>query len=375
VEVIAFYLPQFHPIAENDEWWGAGFTEWRSVVQGRPLFRGHWQPHLPADLGFVDLRCREALHAQARLALSYGVTGFAVYHYWFHGRRLLQRPLEALLEDLEWPGRFCICWANESWSRVWDGREHEVLIRQDYSAADDAQHALYLARVMSDTRYIRLDGRPLFLLYRPAAHPDLPRFTHLLREAVSRSLGKDPLVFGVRTGFDGTRTPAWRAMVDGVVGFQPNRLDFVLADRSSWLKDRVQGVLPGHIYQWLKRRATTAKRVDYAGMTQGIADAWDIEAGTALEYPCVFPNWDNTPRRATPIVIQSAGPEEFGRFVANGIAYLRRSGRVSGPLFVNAWNEWAEGCHLEPDLRHGRGFLEQLAGGIRGAATNQHTQP
>lgn len=363
MEVLSFYLPQFHPIPENDEWWGKGFTEWRNVVQAQPRFTGHWQPHLPADLGFVDLRCRESLYEQTSLAAQFGVTGFVMYHYWFRGRRLLERPVESILADPDWPGRFCVCWANESWSKIWDGRESEVLMRQEYADDDDTLHAAELARIMGDPRYIRIEGRPLLLIYRPGSHPALERFRDRVTGRVRKHAGAEPLIFGVKSGFD-EEVPVWAGAVHGVVSFQPNRRHFALADQSSRAVERLRRALPDTVYQWLKRTGSSVKRVDYKGTVDRVVAAW--RALASFEYPCVFPNWDNTARRRTPIVIQCDDPREFGRFVREAVSYLREQGR-DGPLFVNAWNEWAEGCHLEPDLKNGRAYLTELASALPGA--------
>ena len=180
--VIAFYLPQYHPFPENDRWWGAGFTEWRNVVKARPLFRGHYQPHLPADLGFYDLRVPEVRQQQAALAERYGLSGFCYYHYWFNGHRLMQRPVEEMLASGKPDFPFMLCWANENWTRAWDGGEQEVLIRQEYSEEDDRAHIRYLLdEVFRDPRYIRVDGKPVFAVYRSALFPDMRRTIEVWR--------------------------------------------------------------------------------------------------------------------------------------------------------------------------------------------------
>src|SRR2546422_3290767 len=171
MRVVAFYLPQFHPIPENDQVWGKGFTEWSNVVKTRPLFPGHYQPHLPADLGFYDLRLPEVREAQAGLAHAYGVSGFCYYHYWFNGRRLLHRPFDEVLRSGSPNFQFCLCWANENWTRRWDGGDHNVFVAQKHSLEDDERHIDHLISAFSDKRYIKIHGRPLLLVYRTGQLP------------------------------------------------------------------------------------------------------------------------------------------------------------------------------------------------------------
>ncbi len=189
IRAIAFHLPQFHPIPENDEWWGKGFTEWINVVRAKPRFEGHYQPHLPADLGFYDLRLPEARAAQAQLAAEYGIYGFCYYHYWFNGRRLLEQPVNGIWKSGEPDFPFCLCWANENWSRRWDGANNEILIAQHYSHEDDLAHIRSLIPLFRDPRYIRVMGKPIFLVYRASKLPEPKRTTEIWRrEAESAGL-------------------------------------------------------------------------------------------------------------------------------------------------------------------------------------------
>ncbi|MDA8148219.1 MAG: glycoside hydrolase family 99-like domain-containing protein, partial [Actinomycetota bacterium] len=182
---LAFYLPQFHPIPENDEWWGKGFTEWRNVARARPLFPGHYQPHLPGELGYYDLRVPEVREAQAALAREHGIDGFVYYHYWFHGRRLLERPFDEVLASGRPDFPFALCWSNEPWTRGWDQRG-TVLVPQRFSPGDDLDHIRWLATAFGDDRYVKIDGRPLFLVYRPALLPDPLRTTDTWRAEAQR---------------------------------------------------------------------------------------------------------------------------------------------------------------------------------------------
>src|SRR5215471_9126155 len=186
--LIAFYLPQFHPIPENDAWWGKGFTEWTNVARARPVFRGHYQPHMPADLGFYDLRLPEVRQAQADLAREYGIHGFCYYHYWFGGKRLLQYPFDRVLTSGKPDFPFCLCWANEPWTRAWDGREQDILQPQSYSEEDDRRHIVSLLPAVLDERAIRVEGKPLFLVYQARELPD-PAQTVEVWQEVAREAG------------------------------------------------------------------------------------------------------------------------------------------------------------------------------------------
>jgi lipopolysaccharide biosynthesis protein len=181
VRAICFHLPQYHPIRENDEWWGKGFTEWANVTRTRPRFKDHYQPHLPADLGFYDLRLPEARQAQADLARQHGIHGFCYYHYWFNGRRLLERPFNEILASGQPRFPFCLCWANENWTRRWDGQERDILLEQNYGDEDDLNHIRWLANAFRDPRYIRIQGKPIFLVYRLSRLPNPARTVKIWR--------------------------------------------------------------------------------------------------------------------------------------------------------------------------------------------------
>jgi hypothetical protein len=347
--LIAFYLPQFHPIPENDEWWGKGFTEWRNVARATPLFKGHYQPHLPADLGFYDLRLAEARSAQAELASSFGLHGFCYYHYWFAGKRLLDRPFDSVRESGTPAFPFCLCWANETWSRRWLGEETAVLMRQVYSAEDDLAHAAWLGRAFGDQRYIRIDGRPLFLIYRPHDLPN-PHGTidAIKNAAVALGVG-EPYIVGV---------DAHRPGVD----FRESGFDATLAFEPQL------GALPGAFGDGFKF-ARLRRNVEL-GIFNGVTKLYrDAAARAAMmrrhrSFPfirSVYVGWDNTPRRGKDaIVVVDSSPDAFEQALSEAVAEHPQTSLPEHPIFINAWNEWAEGNHLEPDQRFGLEYLQRV---------------
>jgi len=322
-----------------------GFTEWTNVARARPIFRGHRQPRLPADLGFYDLRLPEARHAQAALAAEYGIHGFCYYHYWFNGRRLLERPFNDVLASGQPDFPFCLCWANESWTRRWLGEDREVLLTQTYSPEDDLEHARWLAGAFSDSRYLRTDGRPIFLVYRPADLPSARRTTDVWRQTCMREGVGEPYLIGVDAhcpgrdfrddGFDAT------LVFEPQLGALQGAFDDGFSRRKLARNLRV-GVMHGRVkaYDYREARATMNRRVRNFPTIRS-----------------VFVRWDNTPRRgAHGIVMVSSSPEAFGhelRWASTGLP-------ESQLLFINAWNEWAEGNYLEPDQEFGMAYLEAL---------------
>jgi lipopolysaccharide biosynthesis protein len=337
IQLIAFYLPQFHPIAENDVWWGKGFTEWRNVVRARPLFAEHYQPHLPADLGFYDLRVPEVRREQAALARRYGIHGFCYYYYWFNGRRVLERPLDEVVASGEPDFPFCVCWANENWTRRWDGRDDDILLAQNYSPDADRRLIADLAPLFRDRRYIRVNGRPLFVVYSAGSLPDARASTARFREEAKRAGIEEPyLAFIHRPGMP---PPAdWG--FDAAVEFPPHGLElaeitdavqFSASDLSVKVWDYVQGA-----------KAALARPLPDYRLFRG-----------------VMTGWDNTPRLPrNGHVFVNAHPVNYQRWLTAVVAQTRSAPPGERLVFINAWNEWAEGCHLEPDEAFGHAYLE-----------------
>jgi lipopolysaccharide biosynthesis protein len=363
VRAICFYLPQFHPIPENDLWWGEGFTEWTNVASATPRFKGHYQPHLPGALGFYDLRLEESRIAQAALAKRFGIHGFCYYHYWFSGQRLLGRPLDDMLASGKPDFPFCLCWANETWSRTWSGREHDVLIRQEYSDDDHDQHIAWLSRVFNDSRYIRVNGRPLFLIYRPDSIPDLAKVLDRWKSHCMENIGVTPFFCAVSTGFSALDDDKLIEQgFDAIVNFEPNRRHFPAArNATGHAVSLARKILPLRWYdalrnsKWLARdRLNTV--VDYTAYVDASIER--RHSGEYLTFPAVFPSWDNSARKVAATIIQNDSPMEYARWLDSAISRVSGHPDDSQIIFINAWNEWGEGCHLEPDSKNGMAFLD-----------------
>jgi GT2 family glycosyltransferase len=347
VRTIAFYLPQFHPIPENDRWWGEGFTEWSNVRRARPNFRGHDQPRVPADLGYYDLRDHETMLRQAELARRYGVGAFCYYYYWFAGKRLLEAPLERMLASGKPDFPFCLCWANENWTRRWDGREQDVLIGQHHSEADDAAVIADLMRYFRSDNYLRIDGRPLLLVYRVALFPDFASTAANWRR-LCREAGIGEIYLAMVESFEMVANGADPASFgcDAAVEFPPHGL-----------------AQPRPLDQPLLNPAFNGAVADYREVALHCATR---PLPKYRRFPGVMPGWDNTPRRQdNSYSFEHATPGAFQAWLETAIARSRRQyGGDERLVFINAWNEWAEGAYLEPDQRHGHGFLAAHANAI-----------
>jgi lipopolysaccharide biosynthesis protein len=346
---IALHLPQFHPFPENDEWWGKGFTEWTNVTKARPLYKGHYQPHLPSDLGYYDLRLERSMKEQADLARAYGIYGFCYYHYWFNGKRLMHEPLDALLANRQNDFPFMYCWANENWSRRWDGAEQHILIKQDYSNEDDLQHIRWLCEnVFSDPRYIRVDGKPFFAIYRPGLFPDIQQTLKRWREEAVR-LGHGELYVGYMQSFNLRSDPASMGF-DAAIEFQPDFFDLPVQESGS-IVEKLAFKVGGK-----KSAYQNNTIVDY---TIYMEKMMARSQPGYKRFPGITPMWDNTARRKNgAFILKNSSPEKYQRWLENIYRSFTPFSTDENFLFINAWNEWAEGNHLEPCQKWGRQYLE-----------------
>ncbi len=357
--VIAFYLPQFHPIPENDEWWGMGFTEWTNVKKAHPNFEGHYQPHLPDELGYYDLRFPEAQKRQVELAKKYGIYGFCFYYYWFSGKRLLERPIDQYLANPELDLPFCLCWANENWTRRWDGAEHEILIAQDYNEQEYEHFIRDISPNFFDPRYIRVDGKPVLLVYRINLIPDPQRAAEIWREECRKmGIGEIYLIAVQSFGIGDPRPFGF----DAAVEFPPSHLGQAKISNTS--VEITNPNFRGQIFDYnLAARAMLDKK--HEGYTA---------------FKAVMPSWDNTARRQNDghIFINSS-PTNYRKWLSRLVQYTNQNLPEDRRLiFVNAWNEWAEGTHLEPDGLRGYAYLQATAeaitrGKFRSATTSNWT--
>lgn len=346
VKTIAFYLPQFHPIPENDLWWGKGFTEWSNVTRGRQLFRGHDQPRVPTELGYYDLRLEDTQVAQAQLASEFGIHGFCYYYYWFDGKKLLNHPIEQMARSTKIDTGFCVCWANENWSRNWDGQNRHVLMEQTYTLDSNIALIRELIPMMKDPRWIRHNGKPVMMVYRISIIPNWLETAAAWREECRKAgLGEIHLC-AVRFGLETLQGGPQDHDLDSYVLFPPHE-----AERLD-LRDKVSNLhkdFNGQIFDY-----TAVVDGDLKNFSAGYD--WPVHRGAMLA-------WDNTARRLTDArVFHGATPFGFRRWI-KGILEQERSHNPDGEslVFVNAWNEWAEGTYLEPDQRWGRSYLKAIS--------------
>ncbi|UQZ32300.1 glycosyl transferase [Paenibacillus sp. PK3_47] len=342
MKLIAFLLPQFHRIPENDQWWGEGFTEWTNTRKAVPLYNRHQQPKEPLEQYYYDLSEASARNWQAEVAKTYGIYGFCYYHYWFNGKQLLERPLQEMLKSGKPDFPFCLSWANESWTRKWDGGDNELLIKQEYGDEQDWElHFYELLKAFKDERYIRIHNKPVFIIYRPG---NIPRCEEMLRlwNRLARKNGLDGLYL-VRT-LGGFPIPSQHGF-DASVEFEPH---YTFAHSKS-----------ERLWSYMNLNGQEHLVFDYDEAWLSILSRSHHRNGEQI-IPGAYVNWDNTPRlsyRGQSCI--GASPRKFGWYLSRQIERARTLYK-SDFLFINAWNEWAEGAYLEPDERHKFGYLEEV---------------
>lgn len=359
--VLAYYLPQFHPIPENDLWWGKGFTEWSNVGSAKALFKGHEQPRVPTDLGYYDLRLPEVREAQAQLAREAGIEGFMYWDYYFgNGKRLLEMPINKLLETGKPDYPFCIGWANHSWSsKSWDKikslKKDQMLMEQTYPGVEDhIAHFNMRLPFFEDKRYVRIDDKPVFLIYDPLAIPDVEKFIELWNN------------LAVKAGFKGiyfiARNNGWSSKIDDLL-----KLGFDAVNRSGqWeaeciLKGKFTRILSNKINEKFDR--SVLEVYEYEEIMKHIFDRYD-EMENVI--PMIIPQWDRSPRSGRKgVIYKNSTPEKFGKHVEDALNILAKKKESSRILILKSWNEWGEGNYMEPDKLHGKGFLDILGEKLR----------
>lgn len=344
MKAIAFYLPQFHTIPENDEWWGTGFTEWVNVKKNKPFFRGHSQPEIPIQ-GYYDLSDVNVMIDQAKLARKYGLYGFCYYHYWFEGKLLLEKPLEQMLETPEVNIPFCLCWANETWARTWDGAEKKVLISQNYNENDEMlkAHFEYFLKYFKDSRYIKENNKPMLIIYKPHLIDNIDHiidYWNLL--AIENGFA------GIEFGYQHHSAFLYTEKV--------KKFDFGIEFEPWYTIDQCH-LLQKNMITKIKRKLLRKPHcVSYDLVWKEILNRIPL----SKVIPGAFVSWDNTPRmKERGTVLFQATPEKFKEYYKKQVKRAKEVYHTEY-IFINAWNEWAEGAHIEPDMKNGYGYLEAI---------------
>lgn len=343
--LLAHYLPQYHPIPENNRWWGPGFTEWTNTAKAHPLFAGHKLPNIPSDLGYYDLRVPETREEQANLARDYGIEGFVYWHYWFgDGKRLLERPYIEMVRSKKPDFPFCLAWANHTWSGIWHGSPDKILIEQKYPGEEDIKaHFYILLEGFKDHRYLKINGKNIFCIYRPTELQQPVRFMQIWRELAHKENAPDFHFIGITDypwtlpegEYDGftTNPPVGQLPYQGVENIN---------EKIRFSMNGYKGKLP-QVY-------TYKQFMQHAFPRCTMNDKF---------YPCVMPNWDNTPRSGTNgFVLLDSTPSLYSEHLHEAISIVNDRSEQEKVIFVKSWNEWAEGNYLEPDLRHEKAYLE-----------------
>jgi hypothetical protein len=354
IKAIAFYLPQFHPIPENDKWWGKGFTEWTNVTKAKPLFKRHWQPRLPSDLGFYDLRVEETRIAQAELAKKYGIYGFAYWHYWFgNGKQLLEKPFQDVLISGKPDFPFCLAWANQTWSGTWHGLSNSIiLVEQQYPGEQDyIDHFFKILPALKDKRYIMVNGKCLFMIYRANEIPDLCAFTKLWQ-----NLAEENNLPGFH--FVSCHDKSNLLSDKGINAFIQD-----IPDRFAF--NQIPIIFRAY-YRFKKGLGIKTKKrickIDY----NKYLSQYSQYALKENEYPMIMPDWDNSPRCGNDgWMFLNSSPLLFKNLVQKAVYFLNNKKNAEDKiLIIKSWNEWAEGNYLEPDRKYGNQYLTALKDGL-----------
>jgi hypothetical protein len=365
--LIAFYLPQFHPVPENDESWGRGFTEWTNVAKAKPLFPGHRQPRLPADLGFYDLRVPEVREAQAQMARNAGVEAFCYWHYWFgHGRRILDRPFEEVRDSGKPDFPFCLAWANQSWTGIWHGSPKSVLIKQEYPGrADEEAHFRWAQKAFEDPRYLKVEGKPMFVIFAPHDLPSTEGFISHWRELGAKA-GYPGIYFVAITNRYAAGVDRYRDQIfspfDAVTPLVPqDYLETVAIETRRFdVNRRLKELNFGRRLDKLKsERLKRPLRMNYADV---VAHALEGMPPGDRYLPSVLPGWDNTPRSGhRGVVYEGETPEMFKIYLQKAVERVAGYSNQRRIIFLKAWNEWAEGNYVEPDSVSGHAYLDAIS--------------
>ena len=353
MKIIAYYLPQYHPINENNEWWGEGFTEWTNVGKAKKLFTDHYQPKIPKDLGYYDLRIAAVRKKQAELAKEAGVDGFCYWHYWFgNGRRLLELPFNEVLVSGEPDFPFCLGWANESWkSKVWDfssTKRDRTLIEQLYPGEQDyTKHFYALLDAFKDKRYIRKNGKPLFVIYKPFMMPDVCEFISIWNNLANKE--------GVSEGFHFVGHTEKTDDVAGILKMGFNAVNVVRNGEHAYNKSLIRKIIfPALMYKIFRRPL----KINYSLMIKYFTQKQD---GESFIYPSIIPNWDHTPRSGRKgTVYHNSTPQLFAKHIKNVFSIVKMKKTEDQIIFLKSWNEWGEGNYMEPDLKFGKEYIEVL---------------
>lgn len=361
VKFIAYYLPQFHSIPENDSWWGLGFTEWTNVKKARPLFEGHYQPRIPSELGYYNLLSEDIFEKQIELAKKFGLFGFCFYHYWFGGGKLLlEKPLKLFLENSKLNFPFMLCWANQTWKGVWFGESFgKTLIEQKYFGDEDIEMQFeYLLPFFKDPRYISIVGKPVLQIYLPLEHPNINRFSNKLNELAIKAGFQGVYLIGCNISTD---TNPSKLGLDASISnlFHSFRMDYSSKYFTNSFLKRIESTI--RFYQkrhWIISQREKPLILNYSKVSKIITNWRNVDFD---HYPQIVPDWDNSARAANKsLILKNSTPKEWGRQVKKSIDYIQNSSSIEKFIFIKSWNEWAEGNYLEPDEKWGFSYLEEL---------------